>query len=143
VNGYEIEIDYCYPFRYVYWEHSTLFHTPKFELYNMEKGLLKNEWIHVEFKLRGQGYWNLSLSEEDKNKILSRVQMGIHVLMEKSNTEEENVIFTDPRIRKTKVDEYLNASLSLSQKKLKRKKFSIRLNPKFSARFRKQKEHWS
>jgi len=143
VNGYEIEIDYCYPFRYVYWEHITLFYTPKFELVSMEKELLKNEWIHVELKLQGRDYWILSLSEEDKNKILSRVQMGIHVLMEKSNTEEKNVIFTDPRIRKTKVDEYLNASSSLSQKKLKRKKFSIRLNPKFRAGFRKQKEHQS
>ncbi|XP_039691085.1 disease resistance protein RUN1 [Medicago truncatula] len=143
VNGYEIEIDYCPRFSYVYFKHTNLFHTPKlnelgkrqFE-YIMEKGLLKNEWIHVEFKVK------------DRDNIIFRnAQMGIHVWKEKSNTEEENVVFIDPYIRKTKSNEYLNASLS--QKKRKRNKFSIRINlqkkiwvhPKFRARFRKQKEH--
>ena len=62
--------------------------------YNMDKGLLKNEWIHVEFKLDD---WILK-----KNKRLRSAQLGIHVLKEKSNTEEENVVFTDPYIRKIK-----------------------------------------
>jgi len=46
---------------------------------------------------------------------------------------------------KTKSNEYLNASLSLSEKKMKRKKFSIRINlqRKIWARFRKRKEHRS
>jgi len=46
---------------------------------------------------------------------------------------------------KTKSNEYLNASLSLSQKKMKPKKFSICINlqRKIWARFRKQKEHRS
>ncbi|KEH20184.1 disease resistance protein (TIR-NBS-LRR class) [Medicago truncatula] len=106
VNGYEIEIDCC---RYVIWNHTTLFHTSKLnELIKTqcEKGLLKNEWIHVEFKLDD---WTLEqFSEEENNKILSGVQMGIHVWNEKSNTDEENVVFTDP---------YLNYSnnTSLSQ----------------------------
>jgi len=60
----------------------------------MEKGLLKNEWIHLEFKLKDCSMNRLS--EEDKNKILSTAQMGIHVWKEKSNTKEENVVFTDP-----------------------------------------------
>ena len=101
VNGHEIEIDHCSPFKYVLWNQTTLFHTLKLNEfsktqceYNMEKGLLKNEWIHVELKLN---YWSINqLSKEEKNKKLSSVQMGIHVLMEKSNTEEENVVFTDP-----------------------------------------------
>jgi len=81
----------------------------------MEKGLLKNEWIHVELKLN---YWSINqLSKEEKNKKLSSVQMGIHVLMEKSNTEEENVVFTDPYLKKIKLVDYLNYSnnISLSQ----------------------------
>jgi hypothetical protein len=105
VNGYRIQIDICHIFSHVRWKHTTLFHTRKMnELsngefrYNMEKGLLKNEWIHVEFKLDSY-YWNLDVSEEEKNKILRRAQMGIHVWKEKSNTEEENVVFTDPYIR--------------------------------------------
>jgi hypothetical protein len=88
VNGYEIEINIC-PFRHVYWNYTTLFYMKLNELckgqrmYNMDKGLLKNEWIHVEFKLESY-YWN--------------AQMGIHVWNEKSNTEEENVVFTHPYI---------------------------------------------
>jgi len=122
VNGHEIEIDYCSPFKYVIWNHTTLFHTLKLnELsktqcgYNMEKGLLKNEWIHVELNLDD---WGLNrLSEEEKNKMLSSVQMGIHVLMEKSNTKEENVVFTDPYLKKIKLVDSLNYSnnTSLSQ----------------------------
>ena len=154
VNGYEIELDgYFYRFSYVYLKQTSLFHTLKlnelsgrqYDYDIMDKVLSKNEWIHVELKLDD---WSLNrLSEEEMNKIFRSAQMGIHVLMEKSNTEE-NVVFTDPYVRKTKSDEYLNASLSLSQKKMKRKKFSIRINlerkiwvhPKFRARFRKQKE---
>jgi len=96
VNGYEID---CYPFSDVYWNRTTLFHTLKLnELcrrqyeYNMEKGLLKNEWIHVELKLECCSMNRLS--EKEKNKILSTAQMGTHVLMEKSNTEEENVVLS-------------------------------------------------
>jgi len=69
--------------------------------YNMDKGLLKNEWIHLEFKFKIN--WNLNLSEDEKNKILRSAQMGIHELMEKSNREEENVIFTNPYISKDKI----------------------------------------
>ena len=139
MNGNEIEIDFCRRFSYVYFEHTNLFHIPKLnELgerqyeYIMDKGLLKNEWIHVEFKLK-----------DDDDIIFRNAQMGIHVWKEKSNTEEENVVFTDPYIRKTKSDEDINASLS--QKKRKRKRFSIRINlhRKIWARFRKQKEHRS
>jgi hypothetical protein len=64
----------------------------------MEKGLLKNEWIHVEFKL-----------DDHENSVYT--QMGIHVWKEKSNTGEKNVVFTDPYIRKRKSDEYRNAWL--------------------------------
>ncbi|XP_024641865.1 disease resistance protein RPV1 [Medicago truncatula] len=110
VNGYEIEIG-CYWSLFFFTDHTTLFHTSKLnELiktqceYNIEKGLLKNEWIYVEFKLK-----------DHENSVYA--QRGIHVWNEKSNTEEENVVFTDPCITKTKSDEYLNQSnnTSLSQ----------------------------
>jgi len=115
VNGYEIEIEYCN----VMWNNTTLFRTSKLnELsktqceYNMEKGLLKNEWIHVEFKLKD--FWSY-LSEDEKNKILRSAQLGIHVLKGKSNTkEEENVVFTDPYHKKIKLIEYLNYSNNTS-----------------------------
>jgi hypothetical protein len=117
VNGCEIELDgYFYRFSFVYLKHTNLFHTLKlnelstrqYECDIMDKVLSKNEWIHVELKLDDWSY-NI-IFEEDLNKIFRSAQMGIHVLMEKSNTEE-NVVFTDPYIRKTKSDEYLNASL--------------------------------
>jgi hypothetical protein len=124
VNGYEIEIDFWRRLSYVYLKHTTLFHIPKLnELskrqyeYIMDKVLLKNEWIHVKFTLQGRDYRHFNISEEEKKKILSNVQMGIHVWKEKSNTEEENVVFTDPYISKTKSDEYLNDSLSQEKEK--------------------------
>ena len=105
----------------------------------MDKELLKNEWIHVELNLENK--WNFNLSETEIN-ILRSVQMGIHVWKEKSNTEED-VIFTDP-YKKRKINEYPNAS----KKEKKRKKFSICINfqrkmwvhHKFRARLRKQKK---
>ncbi|RHN52434.1 putative TIR domain, winged helix-turn-helix DNA-binding domain-containing protein [Medicago truncatula] len=87
VNGYKIEIDYCY--QYVSSKDTTLIHMKLYELgkrqyeYNMDKGLLKSEWIHVEFKLK-----------DHENSVYT--QMGVHVWNEKSNTEEENVVFKDP-----------------------------------------------
>jgi len=108
VNGYEIEIG-CYPEICGHSGHTCFFHMKLEEHnefcrqyeYNMDKGLLKNEWIHLEFKFKIN--WNLNLSEDEKNKILRSAQMGIHELMEKSNREEENVIFTNPYISKDKI----------------------------------------
>ena len=112
MNGYEIEIDYLYHFRCVTWNHTDLFDMKlnellKNEWIHLEKELLKNEWIHVELKL--DDYWSfVGLSEEEKNKKLSSVQMGIHhVLMEKSNTEEENVVFTDPYLNNTSLSQFM------------------------------------
>ncbi|XP_039691082.1 disease resistance protein RPV1 isoform X1 [Medicago truncatula] len=109
VNGY-IETEYCH--NSLLTDHTTLFHTSKLNRFSKrqcEKELLKNEWIHVEFKLDD---WDFKiLSEEEKNKRLRSGQMGIHVWNEKSNTEEKNVVFTDPYIRKRKSDEHRNASL--------------------------------
>jgi len=118
VNGHEIKIDIYY---HVYWNHTTLFDMKLNELckrqyeYDMEKGLLKNEWIHLELKLDDRGLNRLS--QEEKNKNLGSVQMGIHVLMEKSNTEEENVVFTDPYLNYSN-----NTSLSQFMPPLKKKK---------------------
>jgi len=105
----------------------------------MDKELLKNEWIHVELQL--ENLWNFNLSETEI-KILKSVQMGIHVWKENSNTEED-VIFTNP-YKKRKINEYPIAS----QKKKKQKRFSIGLNfqrnmwvhHNFRARLRKQKK---
>jgi len=111
-NECEIEIDFSFHFNYVYWNHTNLFHTSKL-----------NEWVHLKLKL--DDCWDLN--EEEKNEMLSCVQMGIHVLMEKSNTEEENVVFTYPYLNYSnntsvseideeegfsrKIDEDINASL--------------------------------
>ncbi|KEH29802.1 functional resistance protein KR1, putative [Medicago truncatula] len=75
----------------------------------MDKAHLKNEWIYVEFKLH---YY----------KGLRSTEMGIHVLKEKNNTNED-VIFTNPYSRKRKLDEYLNASLSQFHPTLKKHRF--------------------
>jgi len=93
------EIEIGYPFILGNSDHTTLF-----DLHNkrckrqyeseMDKGLLKNEWIHVELKL--EDYWNFFTSEEEKIQILRSAQIGIHLWKEKSNTEEQNVVFTDP-----------------------------------------------
>ncbi|AES76653.2 disease resistance protein (TIR-NBS-LRR class) [Medicago truncatula] len=119
VNGYEIEIDITLKFGIS--DHTLLFDL-KLEEHNkrlrriygikyeseMDKALLENEWIRVELELK-----SFNLSEEEKNEMLRSAQMGIHVLKEKNNAEEENVIFTDP-YRETK-----------SQKKRKQNMFSI------------------
>jgi len=67
----------------------------KFE-FEMDKAPLKNEWIHVKLKLTiGDEFSDMMEDDfrEDDIQILRSVQMGIHVLKEKSNTEE-NVIVT-------------------------------------------------
>ncbi|AES76172.1 putative TIR domain, P-loop containing nucleoside triphosphate hydrolase [Medicago truncatula] len=69
----------------------------------MDNALLKNEWIHIELKLE-----NFNLPEIEIKK-LSSAQIGIHVLKEKSNTDED-MIFSS-RNRKRKLDEDVNASL--------------------------------
>ncbi|XP_024642320.2 disease resistance protein RPP5 [Medicago truncatula] len=97
VNGYEIEIG-CYRSQRLFPDHITLFDMKLEELckgqhmYNMDKGLLKSEWIHVEFR-----------SKDHENSVYA--QMGIHVWNEKSNTEEENVVFTDPYLKKQRLVE--------------------------------------
>jgi len=68
----------------------------------LDKALLENEWIYVELKLVG----SLRDPSEDEIRTLSSAQMGIHVLKEKSSTEED-VIFSDPYMKKRKLDEYL------------------------------------
>jgi hypothetical protein len=95
----------------------------KFE-FEMDKAPLRNEWIHVKLKLTIDDMMEDDFREdeihvklitdvvisftkeddfrEDEIQILRSVQMGIHVLEEKSNTEE-NVIFTNP-YRKAKID---------------------------------------
>ncbi|RHN52354.1 putative TIR domain, P-loop containing nucleoside triphosphate hydrolase [Medicago truncatula] len=102
VNGYECPLESCeyllcgsYSFAGLYTKHAYLFDLKleekikccgiKFES-EMDKTLLKNEWIHVELRYR---------IIYDKIKILRSAQMGIHVLKEKSNTDED-VIFTNP-----------------------------------------------
>ncbi|RHN52420.1 hypothetical protein MtrunA17_Chr6g0480351 [Medicago truncatula] len=72
----------------------------------MDKELLKNEWIHVELKLT-----SICSPPEEVIKKLRSSQMGIHVLKKKSNMDEEDVVFTDPYIRKIKLEKYLNALL--------------------------------
>jgi hypothetical protein len=94
-------------------ERCKIFHGINFES-EMDKALLKNEWIYVEFKLRG--------FPENVIKGLRSIEMGIHVLKEKSNTNED-VIFTNPYCRKRKLDEYLNASLSQFHPSLKKHRF--------------------
>ncbi|RHN60436.1 putative TIR domain, winged helix-turn-helix DNA-binding domain-containing protein [Medicago truncatula] len=78
-----------------------IFHAINLES-EMDKALLKNEWIYVEFSIQVSEYLN---------KRLRRADMGIHVLKEKNNTNED-VIFTNPYSRKRKFDEYVAASLS-------------------------------
>jgi len=69
----------------------------------LDKALLKNEWIHVELNVDSE-------DEDEKNKILRKAQMGIHVWKEKRNTEEDYVIFTNPYSKMRKLDEYLDYS---------------------------------
>jgi len=107
VNGYECPLEsreylLCESnsFAGLYTKHAYLFDLKleekikccgiKFES-EMDKALLKNEWIHVELRFRISN----TIPENDKIKILRRFQMGIHVLKEKSNTDED-VIFTNP-----------------------------------------------
>jgi len=85
-------------------ERCKIFHGINFES-EMDKALLKNEWIY-----------------ENVIKRLRSTEMGIHVLKEKSNTNED-VIFTNPYSRKRKLDEYLNASLSQFHPTLKKHRF--------------------
>ncbi|XP_039682548.1 disease resistance-like protein CSA1 [Medicago truncatula] len=77
----------------------------------MDKALLKNEWIHVELNFV-KNVWNKSICVTEK---LSSAQMGIHVRKEKSNAEE-NVIFTDPHRG------YRNTSLSQFEPPLKKQR---------------------
>nr|WIL60025.1 nodulation protein [Melilotus officinalis] len=141
VNGYRyILID-------MVWEEASLFdleleksvHTNLGWKNELDEALLKNEWIHVEINLNdigeGEDFSDTQeddfsdtkendISEDEKIKILSNVQMGIHVLKDKSNTEEdctkedddfnnteEDVILNNPFSRKRKSDEDNNASL--------------------------------
>ena len=78
----------------------------------MDKALLKNEWIHVELNFV-KSVWNKWIRV--KTEKLSSAQMGIHVRKEKSNAEE-NVIFTDPH------KEYSNTSLSQFEPPLKKQR---------------------
>ena len=109
VNGNRYPLLRCCPFR-IESNHTCLFDMrleEHIKLYNLDfhgklvseldEALLKNEWIHVELKL-SESLWN---QRKDEIRI-----MGIHVLKEKSSMEED-VIFTDPYIKKRKLDEYL------------------------------------
>ena len=96
-------------------EHCKIFHGINFES-EMDKALLKNEWIYVEFKLHF-----LSWISENVIERLS-TEMGIHVWKEKNNTYED-VISTNPYTRKRKLDEYLNASLSQFHPSMKKHRF--------------------
>ncbi|XP_039682531.1 disease resistance protein RPV1 isoform X1 [Medicago truncatula] len=125
VNGYK-----CFPFSYLIWgfgsieilesEHSFLFNlkleeeiTHLSRMSEMDKALLKTEWIHVELNFI-KSVWNKSICDRVTEK-LSSAQMGIHVSKEKSNAEE-NVIFTDP------YREYRNTSLSQFEPPLKKQR---------------------
>ena len=79
------------------------------ELYEAFKS---NEWNYVELKWKIY-YWSDTEEEgfsDTEDDFSAQFIMGIHVLKERSNTEED-VIFTNPYGKKTKSDEYLNASL--------------------------------
>ncbi|KEH16206.1 disease resistance protein (TIR-NBS-LRR class) [Medicago truncatula] len=123
VNGYK-----CFPCSYLFWgfdsieilelEHSFLLNLKLKQqisllgrMSEMEKALLKNEWIHVELNFV-KNVWNKGIQVIEK---LSSAQMGIHVRMEKSNAEE-NVIFTDPH------REYRNTSLLQFEPPLKKQR---------------------
>jgi len=112
VNGYDCtlsnEIGLNKSFSTGYPEHTHLFDLKleeqikwsNFVSDDMDNALLQNEWIHVELKLTMEDN-----DISDNINILRTAQMGIHVLKEKSNTEE-NVIFTSPYAQ------YNNTSLS-------------------------------
>ncbi|XP_039689125.1 disease resistance protein RUN1 [Medicago truncatula] len=93
-----------------------IFHGINFES-EMDKALLKNEWIYVELKLQSR-IW----MPENVLKMLRSTEMGIHVCKEKNNTNED-VIFTNPYSRKRKLDEYLNASLFQFHPTMKKHRF--------------------
>ncbi|XP_039689130.1 disease resistance protein RUN1 isoform X3 [Medicago truncatula] len=120
VNGYECTVP-KHEFKLPYF----LGHTYLFDM-NLEENielcnivhiaLLKNEWIYVEFKVQ------FSRMPADVVQRLRSTEMGIHVLKEKNNTNED-VIFINPYSRKRKLDEYLNASLSQFHPSLKKHRF--------------------
>jgi hypothetical protein len=124
VNGYKLkDIHYLLcgatMMATLHLEHAFLFDLKleeqiKFEL-EMNKGPLKNEWIHVKLIVDGFSSMMVDALREDEIQILRSVQMGIHVLKERSNTEE-NVIFTNP-YRK-----YSNTSLSQFEPSLKKQR---------------------
>nr|WIL60026.1 nodulation protein [Melilotus officinalis] len=107
-------------------EHAVLFDLKlEKQIHNMfeseiDEVLSEKEWIHVKLKVTiddddMSGDDDDDFSEEEI-KILRSIQMGIHVLKEKCNTEED-VIFTNPS------GEYSNTSLSQFEPPLKKQRF--------------------
>jgi hypothetical protein len=73
----------------------------------LEKAFLKNEWIHVEFKLDIKLKLESSRRDDyDEMRKSLRAKFGIHVLKEENNLED--IKFTN-LYRKRKTDEYLSA----------------------------------
>ncbi|KEH26730.1 disease resistance protein (TIR-NBS-LRR class) [Medicago truncatula] len=99
VNGYEKEIS-CDELTREFGElvdddtvlenHTTLLHIKLEQDNELGERLLKNEWIHVEFKLQDY-YWHA------ERRLFRNTQMGIHVWKEKSNMEG-GVRFIDPSL---------------------------------------------
>ncbi|KEH26766.1 NB-ARC domain protein [Medicago truncatula] len=130
VNG-----DECYDSNYLWCgsnfmaspdsEHAFLFDLKLEEQIDLQYEVDLAEWTHVELKLTIEDDYSDTeendISEDEKINILRSAPMGIHVLKEKSNTEED-VIFTNPYNRKRKLDEYLNASLSQFESPLKKQR---------------------
>ena len=70
-------------------DHTSLFHIKLEEDNELGERLLKNEWIHVEFKL--------CEVKEKITRLYRNTNLGIHVWKEKSNTEG-GVRFIDPSL---------------------------------------------
>jgi len=122
VNGYKCTLSESlfYYSNFLPSEHAFLFDLKLEEqikfMFEMDKALLKNQWIHVKLEIEDEFSDTKEKDfREDQIQILRSVQMGIHVLKEKSNTEE-NVIFTNPHRK------YSNTSLLQFEPSLKKQR---------------------